>query len=54
MQLPLLDGFYGGDFDVLFGTAYTAAIVGSIVLNLLFIEIYLRRRGSRRISTGAA
>lgn len=54
VQLPLLDGFYGGDLDALFSTAYTAAIVGSIVLNLLFIEIYLRRRGSRRISTGAA
>jgi uncharacterized membrane protein len=54
VQLPLLDGFYGGDLDALFGTAYTAAIVGSIVLNLLFIEIYLRRRGSRRISAGAA
>ncbi|MEV3938988.1 DUF2306 domain-containing protein [Glycomyces sp. NPDC049804] len=54
VQLPLLEGFYGGDFDALFSTAYTAAIVGSIVLNLLFIEIYLRRKESRRISAGAA
>jgi hypothetical protein len=54
VQLPLLEGFYGGDFEALFSVAYTAAIVGSIVLNLLFIEIYLRRKGSRRISAGAA
>jgi uncharacterized membrane protein len=54
VQLPLLEGFYGGDFDALFSVAYTASIVGSIVLNLLFIEIYLRRKGSRMISAGAA
>jgi uncharacterized membrane protein len=54
VQLPLLEGFYGGDFEALFGVAYTASIVGSIVLNLVFIEIYLRRKESRRISVGAA
>ncbi|MDN3239079.1 DUF2306 domain-containing protein [Glycomyces tritici] len=54
VQLPLLDGFYGGDFDALFSVAYTASIVGSVVLNLLFIEVYLRRKESRRISVGAA
>lgn len=54
VQLPLLEGFYGGDFEALFSVAYTAAIVGSIVLNLLFMEIYLRRKESRRISAGAA
>lgn len=54
VQLPLLEGAYGGDFEALFSVAYTAAIVGSIVLNLLFIEIYLRRKESRRISAGAA
>jgi len=43
-QLPLLDGFYGGDFDALFSVAYTASIVGSVYLNLGFMEIYLRRR----------
>jgi hypothetical protein len=32
--------------------AYTAAIVASYAFNLLFIEIYLRRTGSRRISAG--
>ncbi|SDL63060.1 Uncharacterized membrane protein [Glycomyces sambucus] len=47
VQLPLLDGHYGGDFDALFSTAYTAAVVGSIVLNLVFMEIYLRRKASR-------
>lgn len=54
VQLPLLESAYGGDFDALFAVAYTGAIVGSIVLNLLIIEIYLRRKDSRRISTGAA
>jgi uncharacterized membrane protein len=54
VQLPLLDGFYGGDFEALFSTAYTGSIVGSIALNLVFIEIYLRRKESRRISAGAA
>ncbi|MFG3339404.1 DUF2306 domain-containing protein [Glycomyces sp. NPDC048151] len=54
VQIPLLDGVYGGDFEALFSVAYTAAIVGSIVLNLLFIEVYLRRKASRRISAGAA
>jgi uncharacterized membrane protein len=54
VQLPLLEGVYGGDFEALFSVAYTASIVGSIVLNLMFIEIYLRRKESRRISAGAA
>ncbi|GAA2128663.1 DUF2306 domain-containing protein [Glycomyces algeriensis] len=53
VQLPLLEGFYDGDFEALFSVAYTGAIVGSIVLNLLFIEIYLRRKANRRISAGA-
>ncbi|RRR97559.1 DUF2306 domain-containing protein [Glycomyces terrestris] len=47
VQLPLLDGYYGGDFGPLFDTAYTAAIVSSIVLNLVFIEIHLRRKAGR-------
>jgi uncharacterized membrane protein len=54
VQLPLLDGFYGGDFDALFSVAYTGSIVGSVALNLLFIEIYLRRKERRGISAGAA
>ena len=52
-QLPLLEGVYGGDFEALFAVAYTAAIVASYVFNMLFIEIYLRRKGSRGISAGA-
>ncbi|SDE36593.1 DUF2306 domain-containing protein [Glycomyces harbinensis] len=46
-QLPLLEGYYGGDFDALFGVAYTSAVVSSIVLNLVFMEIYLRRKRTR-------
>ena len=44
VQLPLLEGPYGGDFEALFGVAYTSAIVASVVLNLAFMEIHLRRR----------
>jgi uncharacterized membrane protein len=47
LQLPLLDGFYGGDFEPLFDNAYTAAVVASIVLNLAFMEIHLRRKRTR-------
>ncbi|WP_194201983.1 DUF2306 domain-containing protein [Glycomyces albidus] len=47
VQLPLLDGHYGGDFEPLFDTAYTAAVVSSIALNLAFMEIYLRRKRTR-------
>ncbi|GAB3992334.1 hypothetical protein GCM10029992_01020 [Glycomyces albus] len=55
VQVPLLDSVYGGDFDALFSVAYTASIVGSIVFNWLFIEMYLRRRRNRpRLSVGAA
>ncbi|THV32143.1 DUF2306 domain-containing protein [Glycomyces paridis] len=46
-QLPLLDGHYGGDFEALFDVAYTAAVVSSIVLNVAFMEIYLRRKRTR-------
>ncbi|MCC3762940.1 DUF2306 domain-containing protein [Glycomyces sp. TRM65418] len=52
-QLPLLQSVYGGDFQALFDRAYLAAIVGSVVVNVLFIEIYLRRRDNRRIRAGA-
>lgn len=55
VQVPLLDTVYGGDFEALFAVAYNASIVGSIVFNWLFIEMYLRRRRNRsRISIGAA
>ncbi len=54
VQLPLLDSVYGGEFEPLFDVAYLASIVGSVALNILFIEIYLRRKHSRRISVGAA
>lgn len=50
VQLPLLESAYSGDFEALFAVAYT----GAIALNLLFIEIYVRRKDSHRISTGAA
>ncbi|WP_030155459.1 DUF2306 domain-containing protein [Glycomyces sp. NRRL B-16210] len=45
-QLPLLEGYYGGDFEALFDNAYLGSIVASVVLNLAFMEIYLRRRGT--------
>ena len=48
VQIPLLEGFYGGDFEALFAVAYTASIVASIVLNLVFMEIHLRRKRSKR------
>jgi uncharacterized membrane protein len=48
VQVPFLDSLYAGDFDALFSVAYTAAIVGSVALNLAFMEIYLRRRRSGR------
>lgn len=54
VQLPLLDSVYGGEFEPLFDVAYLASIVGSVALNILFIELYLRRKHSRRISVGAA
>jgi len=47
LQLPLLDGYYGGDFEPLFDAAYTSAVVSSIVLNVAFMEIYLRRKRKR-------
>lgn len=47
VQLPLLEGPYGGDFEALFAVAYTASIVASIALNLAFMEIHLRRRRTR-------
>lgn len=53
-QMPMLEPVYGGDFEALFAVAYTAAIVASYVFNVLFIEIYLRRKANRGISTGAA
>ncbi|HLU28704.1 MAG TPA: DUF2306 domain-containing protein [Glycomyces sp.] len=45
-QLPLLQSAYGGEFERLFAVAYTAAAVSSVAFNWLFIEIYLRRKGS--------
>jgi uncharacterized membrane protein len=47
VQLPFLDSVYGGDFEPLFDNAYVSAIVSSVALNLLFMELYLRRKDSR-------
>jgi hypothetical protein len=44
---------YGGEFQPLFDNAYLGAILGSVIFNLLFIELYLRRR-DRRIAAGTA
>ncbi|MEU6861153.1 hypothetical protein AB0B28_20035 [Glycomyces sp. NPDC046736] len=44
VQVPFLDSVYGGDFQALFDVAYVASIVGSVVLNLLFMELWLRRK----------
>jgi hypothetical protein len=52
VQLPLLEPVYDGSFEPLFDNAYIAAIAASIALNLLFMEFYLRRKDSRRISAG--
>lgn len=54
VQLPFLESVYDGSFEPLFDNAYIAAIAASVALNLLFMEIYLRRKESRRISAGAA
>jgi len=50
--LPFSHGRRGS--VAVFAVPYPGAIVGSTVLNLLRIEIYLRRNDSRRISSGAA
>jgi hypothetical protein len=47
VQTPFLESAYGGDFDRLWGVAYTGAAVASVAFNWLFIEIYLRRRSVR-------
>ncbi|HEX2143722.1 MAG TPA: DUF2306 domain-containing protein [Glycomyces sp.] len=54
VQVPLLDSVYNGEFEALFAVAYTAAIVASVALNLLFMEIYLRRKATRHVSLSAA
>lgn len=47
VQLPLLEPVYGSMFEPLFTVAYTSASVGSVALNWLFMEMYLRRRRTR-------
>lgn len=48
VQLPWLGSLYGGEFDALFHTAYITAACLGFIPNLLAVEIYLRRRASRR------
>ncbi len=48
VQLPLLHSVYGGNFASLFNPVYLTVTWLSWVPNLLFIEWYLRRHGTRR------
>ncbi len=48
-QLPILESVYGGDFDALFAVAYTSTCWLAFIPNLLFVNLYLRRRRARRV-----
>ncbi|MBZ2197834.1 DUF2306 domain-containing protein [Occultella gossypii] len=43
-QLPILESVYGGDFDALFDVAYAMTCWLAFIPNLLFVNLFLRRR----------